>query len=129
MNLLLDTHILLWAIYAPERLPEKTCPTLIDPDNTVYFSSASLWEIAIKTSLGKPDFKVDAGTSLQLALKTGFVELLLSARVAVGVQSLLWLHRDPFDRLLVSQALALPARLLTADAALIAYSPLVECLC
>ncbi len=126
MTLLLDTHVLLWAIYQPARIPENWVAKLVDRNNPVFFSAASIWEVAIKSSLERPDFLHDAERTLSLALQTGFVELPVSAEVAARVRDLPWHHRDPFDRLLIAQAKQMPARLLTADSQLPIYSELVE---
>lgn len=126
MTLLLDTHVLLWAIYQPARIPENWVSKLVDRSNPVFFSAASIWEIAIKSSLERPDFLHDADRTLQLARQTGFVELPVSGEVAARVRELPWHHRDPFDRLLIAQAKQMPARLLTADSQLPIYSELVE---
>lgn len=126
MTLLLDTHVLLWAIFQPARIPENWVARLVDRKNEVLFSSASIWEIAIKSSLERPDFRHDAQRVLQLAQQTGFIELPVSGEVAAQVRTLPWHHRDPFDRLLIAQAKQLPARLLTADSQLVVYSELVD---
>ena len=126
MTLLLDTHVLLWAIYQPARIPENWVSKLVDRSNPVFFSAASIWEIAIKSSLERPDFLHDADRTLQLARQTGFVELPVSGEVAARVRDLPWYHRDPFDRLLIAQAKQMPARLLTADNQFSIYSELVE---
>ena len=126
MTLLLDTHVLLWAIYQPARIPENWVSKLVDRSNPVFFSAASIWEIAIKSSLERPDFLHDAERTLQLARQSGFVELPVSGEVAARVRDLPWHHRDPFDRLLIAQAKQMPARLLTADSQLPIYSELVE---
>jgi PIN domain nuclease of toxin-antitoxin system len=98
---------------------------LEDPDQEVLFSAASLWEISIKAALGRTDFKVAPRDILAAALEVGFVELPVRSAAALVVADLPPIHRDPFDRLLVAQALTEPARLYTADAALEAYSELV----
>ena len=126
MTLLLDTRVLLWAIYQPARIPANWVSKLVDRSNPVFFSAASIWEIAIKSSLERPDFLHDAERTLQLARQTGFVELPVSGEVAARVRDLPWHHRDPFDRLLIAQAKQMPARLLTADSQLPIYSELVE---
>lgn len=126
MTLLLDTHVLLWAIYQPVRIPEKWIEKLVDRSNLVFFSAASIWEIAIKSSLDRPNFSFDAERTLQLAKQTGFTELPVSGEIAAKVRNLPWHHRDPFDRLLIAQAKQMPARLLTADSQLPVYSELVE---
>jgi PIN domain nuclease of toxin-antitoxin system len=123
---LLDTHVLLWALATPERIPPAVRTTIADPQHEVLFSAASIWEIAIKAALGRPDFRISAARVATLAAETGFTELPVSVAHAAAVASLPPHHRDPFDRLLVAQASSLPARLLTTDGALPIYSDLVE---
>ena len=125
MRLLLDTHVLIWALIDPDRLKPSLRTILEDPGQEVLFSAASLWEIAIKAALGRADFNVAPGEILVAALETGFVELPVRSAAALAVADLPLHHRDPFDRLLVAQALAEPARLYTDDAALEPYSELV----
>jgi PIN domain nuclease of toxin-antitoxin system len=122
---LLDTNVLLAALIAPERLPEGVRETLQDPGNEVLFSAASIWEIAIKKSLGRDGFDFESEDIERLALDTGFQELPVSAAHCHAVARMPWYHRDPFDRLLVAQAQRLPARLLTTDGLLPRYSELV----
>lgn len=126
MVVLLDTHILLWALDSPQRLPRNFVAQLESPETTVYFSAASIWEIAIKTALGKVDFPYSPEDIAQAAKDTGFVELPISAAHGAKVAHLPPHHRDPFDRLLIAQVLLLPAQLITADAALVPYSELVQ---
>lgn len=128
MNLLLDTHVLLWALDTPSRLAIDIRRDLEDPQTPVYFSAASIWEIAIKASLGKIEFQHSAEEIAHGAIDTGFIVLPITADHAAAVQRLPLHHRDPFDRLLVAQALSIPAYLLTVDTALVAYSDLVRCL-
>lgn len=125
MRLLLDTHLLLWALAEPGRIDVATRSVLEDPGNEVLFSAASLWEIAIKAGLGRSDFSFDPQQILQAALDTGFVELPVQSKAAVRVAGLPPHHRDPFDRLLVAQAIDEPVRLYTADPLLPPYSELV----
>lgn len=125
MRLLLDTHLLLWALAEPDRLAAKVRAAIEDPSNDVLFSSASIWEIAIKASLRRPDFNIDPSDVLQGALETGFEELPADGIAASRVLDLPMHHRDPFDRLLVAQAMSEPARLFTADPLLKPYSELV----
>jgi PIN domain nuclease of toxin-antitoxin system len=125
MRLLLDTHLLLWALAEPDRLDADTRAVIEDPGNEVLFSAASLWEIAIKTALGRTDFAFDPGQILREALETGFTELPVRSAAAIRVAGLPLHHRDPFDRLLVAQAIDEPVRLLTADPLLPPYSELV----
>lgn len=123
---LLDTNILLAALIKPEVLPTDTQALLQNPASTVYFSAASLWEIAIKHSLGRDDFDFLPEDIHQLALQTGFTELTIAASHSYAIAHMAWHHRDPFDRLLVAQAQSIPAYLLTTDAALEQYSELVR---
>jgi PIN domain nuclease of toxin-antitoxin system len=125
MRLLLDTHILLWALDEPVRLDQQTRDLLEDPTNEVLFSAASIWEIAIKVRLGRADFPIRPELIAESARATGFTELPVRAAVAARVADLPLHHRDPFDRLLVAQAIAEPARFYTSDAKLAAYSELV----
>lgn len=122
---LLDTNILLAALLAPERLPEQVAANLTDPDNTVYFSSASIWEVAIKRSLNRANFDFNPEDIHQIALDTGFAELPVTGEHCYALVDFPWHHRDPFDRLLISQALSLPAYLLTTDGVMRQYSDLV----
>ena len=115
MRLLLDTHILLWTLDEPERLPVVTRDVIESPDNEVLFSAASVWEIAIRSRLGRSDFQVRPERIASEALETGFIELPVSARIAARVVDLPLYHRDPFDRLLVMQAIAEGARLYTRN--------------
>ena len=123
MKLLLDTHVLLWALTESPRV-DAIRKRLLAADNEVYFSVASVWEIAIKVSLGK--LKADAMEVRDAALEGGFVELPILGPHALHVGGLPWHHRDPFDRLLIAQAAAEPMRLLTADEQLLAYGGPVE---
>ena len=123
---LLDTNILLCALIAPQRLGNDVKELLRNAENTIYFSATSIWEIAIKSSLNKTDFNFSAENIHKLALKTGFTELTIQSVQTFAVANMVWHHRDPFDRLLIAQALALPAYLLTSDALLKPYSELVK---
>jgi PIN domain nuclease of toxin-antitoxin system len=125
MRLLLDTHVLLWALGQPERLGGETRAALENAANDVFFSAASIWEIAIKARLGRADFDQRSGDVARCAQATGFIELPVLSDVAARVESLPLHHRDPFDRLLVAQAMAGPLQLLTADPMLKSYSELV----
>lgn len=125
-TVLLDTNILLAALIAPERLSAAVRSELENPDNTILFSAASIWEIAIKRSLQRDDFDFEPEDIEVLARQTGFVELPVMAAHCRRVRHLPWHHRDPFDRLLVAQAESLPAHLLSTDGALERYSALVR---
>jgi PIN domain nuclease of toxin-antitoxin system len=128
VRLLLDTHILLWALIEPNRLSAEFHAVLEDPNNEVLFSAASVWEMSIKAALGRADFQVAPARIVEAAQDTGFVELLVRAPAALQVATLPYHHRDPFDRLLVAQAMTEPAALYTADTQLQAYSTLVVCI-
>ena len=121
MRVLLDTHLLLWALGAPARLPPTARRIIRDAD--VYVSAASIWEISVKVALGK----LRAGPHEVLAAlePAGFQSLPIAGEHAARVASLPAVHRDPFDRLLVAQALVEPMRLLTDDAILGAYGEIV----
>lgn len=121
MNFLLDTHVLLWAISAPERLPESLRTDLDKRSNAVHFSAASIWEIAIKNGLGRADFQVDASAVRRGLLENGFDELAITGAHAAAVANLPDLHRDPFDRILVAQSQTEALTLLTRDATVAGY--------
>lgn len=123
MRLLLDTHVFLWCVRDDRQL-SKTARTAIGGAAEVYVSSASIWEATIKKTLGKLDVDID---QLVLAIAgSGFIELPIAARHAAAVVRLPDAHRDPFDRILIAQALTEPLRFLTADSTLKQYSDLVE---
>jgi len=125
MRILLDTHVLLWALSTPERLSDEAIQAIHESDD-VLFSAASIWELAIKARLGHRDFLVQPLEILAEAVDIGFIELPVNSAVAATVGTLPLLHRDPFDRLLIAQAIAEPAVLFTADRQLAAYSDLVK---
>ena len=126
MRVLLDTHVLLWALVEPRRLDKETRATIESGDNEVLFSAASIWEIAIKTGLGRSDFAFDPAEIARAAIDTGFTELAVHSKAAALVSRLPLLHRAPFDRVLVAQAIAEPAALYTTDRQLVPYSHLVR---
>ena len=121
MKLLLDTHLLLWAAGSPDLLPAAARPLLEDAQNELLFSAASLWEIAIKSGLGRSDFKVDARVLRRGLLDNGYQELVITSEHAVFIDSLLPLHKDPFDRILVAQASVEGINLLTTDSLVAQY--------
>lgn len=126
MRLLVDTHVLLWAAVEPERLPASFRERLEAPENEVLFSAASIWEMAIKMARGRLTLPMSLEEFARAAVERGFEELPVTTAHAARVGHLPPHHRDPFDRLLVAQALSEPARLLTVDRALAPYSELVE---
>lgn len=115
MKLLLDTHLLLWAAKGTEHLPSNAHTLMSVPENELFFSAASLWEIVIKCSLGREDLKVDPRLLRRGLLDNGYIELPVFSEHAVAVGSLPPIHKDPFDRLLVAQAMVEGITLLTAD--------------
>jgi len=115
VKLLVDTHLLLWAASAPDKLPAAARDLIDDSENSLLFSVASIWEIAIKRGLGRDDFKVDPRLLRRGLLDNGYEELAISSEHAVSVDSLPPIHRDPFDRLLIAQATVEGIILLTAD--------------
>ena len=121
MQILLDTHLLVWAMGSPERLPAGLAAMLEDPQNTPVFSVASLWELVIKQALGRPDFHVQPPQLRRALLDGGWQELPIQAHHALAVASLAPLHRDPFDRMLLAQACADGLLLITADQQLAGY--------
>lgn len=122
MRLLLDTHIFLWAVSGAPRL-RAAARQLIESAEVVHVSAASIWEVAIKARLGK--IQADPDALVEAIAASGFVELPVRARHASEVAALPAHHHDPFDRLLLAQALVEPLHLLTADPVLPAYSDLV----
>ena len=123
MRLLLDTHVLLWALNGDRRLGTDTRRLLEHRDNEVWFSAVNVWEVAIKVSLGRDDLNVDPDELAELAGECGFEELVVRSRHAAATAKLPPLHADPFDRLLIAQAHAENLTLLTVDAAVLAYGP------
>ncbi len=115
MKLLVDTHLLLWAAQGIEHLPPDAQTLMSEPENELFFSVASLWEIVIKSGLGREDFKVDPQLFRRSMLDNGYHELPILSRHVVAVSTLPTIHKDPFDRLLVAQAIAEGIMLLTAD--------------
>lgn len=121
MNLLLDTHLLLWAAAEPRRLSAKARALLLDSANQLFFSSASVWEVGIKSGLERADFKVDPRRLWRMLLISGYRELPVSSEHAVAVLDLPSLHKDPFDRILVAQARVEGLTLLTTDKVVAKY--------
>lgn len=115
MNLLLDTHILLWAAAEPERLSVEAITLINDENNKLYFSAASIWEVVIKNNLQHPDFKVVPHLLRRGLVDNGYLELPISSLHTLNVAHLPSLHKDPFDRILVAQAEGEGFMLLTTD--------------
>lgn len=123
MRLLLDTHIALWATFDDERLSQKARELIVHPKNEIWVSAVSVWEIAIKSSLGKLPVAMSAAQAEAVFRLSGYQLLPVEARHVVMVETLPTFadHKDPFDRMLVSQALSEAMVLLTADARLPQY--------
>ncbi|HWX00632.1 type II toxin-antitoxin system VapC family toxin [Collimonas sp.] len=121
MKLLLDTHLLLWAAGSPDRLSAAALALLDSQENELFFSAASLWEIAIKRGLGRSDFQVDARLLRRGLLDNGYSELAIGSEHAVAIDSLPLIHKDPFDRILVAQATVEGILLLTVDSVVAQY--------
>lgn len=123
MRLLLDTNVLLWVAAGDARVAHLQ-DRIEDPDNEVYVSAASYWEVAIKAGIGKLD--VDVAQLRQAARDSGYLELPVLGVHTEQLAALPAIHKDPFDRMLVAQAMAEPMRLLTSDRQLEPYGPSVE---
>lgn len=126
MRCLLDTHLLLWLLAQPERIPRSERDRLRNAVGQVFYSVASLWEIAIKRSLGRLSFEPDI--VFEHADRSGFQRLAIEPMHVCAVAQLPWHHRDPFDRLLVAQSIVEPMTLLTVDARLALYGSTVRVL-
>lgn len=122
MNLLLDTHVALWAITDSPRLPLKARALIDSPKTNVWISTASIWEIAIKYSLGRGDMPISGQDALRYFSESGYRQLPIEAEHAVAIEDLPAHHSDPFDRILIAQALVEPMRLMTHDATVALYS-------
>ena len=125
---LLDTQLVIWIAFAPEQLPTALIPELEDRQQRFFMSVVSLWELAIKRSLNRPDFQFDAAELRQQFQRQGFEELPIRAEHCLAVQNLPWHHKDPFDRLLISQAQHERIKLLSCDQSLSEYGPSVTLL-
>ncbi|WP_395945040.1 type II toxin-antitoxin system VapC family toxin [Brevundimonas sp.] len=115
MNLLLDTHLLVWTATRPERLSARAREHLSDPGNSLFFSAVSIWEIGIKRRLERLDFQLDPERLRDQLLANAYREIDFTSRHGLAVQDLPLLHRDPFDRALIAQARHEGLMLMTAD--------------
>lgn len=122
MNLLLDTHVALWAITDSPKLPKKARELIESPRSTVWISAATVWEIAIKHGLGRGDMPVSGQRALRYFQESGYRFLPVEPEHAAAVEDLSEHHADPFDRILVAQALVEPMRLMTHDPLVARYS-------
>ena len=121
MKLLLDTHLILWAAGEPDRLSSNAYTLINTKENTLFFSAASVWEVAIKSGLGRDDFHVDSRLLRRGLLDNGYRELPICSEHAVTIGSLPPIHKDPFDRMLIAQAMVEGIILLTSDVLVAKY--------
>jgi PIN domain nuclease of toxin-antitoxin system len=126
VRILVDTHLLLWAVASSRRLPKEARSLILDAANEVFYSAASVWEVTIKSALRRRDFKANPTVLVRALGQGGFSELPVTAAHAARVAGLTAIHRDPFDRMLVAQSLVEPMTLLTNDTVLLGYGPLVQ---
>jgi len=122
MKFLLDTHLLLWAAGEPARLSKSARRLIAESANDLLFSAASFWEIALKRALGRHDFHADPRVLRRALLDNGYAELPIGSDHAIAIESLPPLHNDPFDRILVAQAIVEGITLLTVDPLVAQYS-------
>ena len=122
MKILLDTQMLVWATTLPELLPKKARRLIADEENEKYFSPVSLWEVAIKNSLNRPDFQIDARILRRQLLDNDCLELVITGVHTTAISDLPSIHKDPFDRLLLAQAKSEGIGLLTTDEILTGYT-------
>lgn len=122
MNILLDTHVALWAITDSPKLPKRAREMIESPKSSVWISAATVWEVAIKHSLRRGDMPVSSQDAMRYFRESGYRFLPIEPEHAAGVEELPAHHADPFDRILVSQALLEPMRLITHDPMVARYS-------
>jgi PIN domain nuclease of toxin-antitoxin system len=122
VTLLIDTHLLLWAAGEPQKLSKKARRLLDDPASQLWFSAASLWEVAIKHGLGREDFRVEPRRLRRGLLDNGWRELAISSEHAVATLDLPSHHMDPFDRMLLAQAQVEGLALVTSDELVARYA-------
>ncbi|MEE4599814.1 MAG: type II toxin-antitoxin system VapC family toxin [Desulfobacteraceae bacterium] len=122
MKVLLDTHAFLWSITGDDRLSKTAEEIFLDPDNNLFFSAASFWEICIKMNLGKLSLKRGWFKTIQEEMRINAVQWLpVEMRHCVELTKLPFHHRDPFDRMLIAQAMVADLQLLSRDGRLSAY--------
>lgn len=123
MNFLLDSHLLVWAATQPRRVPKPVAELILNPEHRLTFSVASIWKIAIKR---REDFQVNPRRLRQGLLDYGYLELPVASEHAIVAGALPWIHRDPFDRMLVAQSISEGITLLTVDPKLARYDAPVK---
>ncbi|MDR6815978.1 PIN domain nuclease of toxin-antitoxin system [Neorhizobium sp. 2083] len=121
MRILLDSHLLVWLVGASERLPSAAREIIENPDHEIFFSSASIWELSIKYSSGKIGLELPPRMLHRVLIEGDFRELAVSASHALEVDSLEQIHKDPFDRILIAQAMSEGMLLLTSDETIAQY--------
>ena len=127
MNLLLDTHVILWMVSSEGGLSPQGNDLVQDPENKLWFSVVTLWEVTIKRTLDRPDFRTEARVLRAGLLRNGFQEIAVEGRHCLALADLPLLHSDPFDRLLIAQAMSEGMQLVTADRKVAAYDgPIVK---
>ncbi len=126
MKLLLDTHILIWAASESERLPPRLRALIENEHNELLFSPASLWEIAIKHSQGRSNFRADPSILRERLLQNGYVELPINGEHTLATVALPPIHKDPFDRILIAQSKIEGIPLVTVDQTVLQYPGLME---
>jgi PIN domain nuclease of toxin-antitoxin system len=126
MNLLLDTHLLLWSAGHNELMSPAADAMVKDPGNALWFSAVSIWEVAIKRGLDRPDFRTEPSVLRAGLLANGYRELAVDGRHCLVLATLPRLHGDPFDRMLLAQAISEGLLLLTADRRIGAYQGPVQ---
>ena len=121
MKLLLDTHIVLWAVSQSHRLTPEGRALLGDAENALLFSPVSIWEAAIKFGLGRSDFQVDPHVLRRALLDNDYEELSIRGEHAAALADLPFIHKDPFDRMLIAQAVIEGVTLVTSDPVIACY--------
>jgi PIN domain nuclease of toxin-antitoxin system len=121
VKFLLDTQFVIWVPIDSRRISRQAREILSDPANEFSFSVSSIWEVAIKRGLRRQDFQFDPREVRRLLVENGYEELTLQSRHAVAVDSLPLIHKDPFDRILIAQAMVEGITLLTADPVIAKY--------
>jgi len=121
MKILLDTHVLLWVAGDPKKLSAHAKKLLEDPQNQLYFSAVSMWEISIKNKLGRTDFKVDLPVLRRNLMDYGFEEIAVNSAHTIAVEALPNIHKDRFDRMLIAQTIVEGITLMTADSSVAEY--------
>jgi PIN domain nuclease of toxin-antitoxin system len=126
VKLLLDTHLLIWAADDIKRVPPDARVLMADEENELLFSVVSIWEVAIKCGLNRPDFQVDARKLRRGLIDNGYIELPILGEHAVAIDGLPSTHKDPFDRMLIAQAMVEGITLITNDESMAMYPGVVR---